>query len=103
MLAGLLLGVIVNFSWDASPGGADGYYLAYGDQPGQYTQTVEVGQELTGQIDLDLDSGPKYVVAHAYSEAGETRLVSDPSNEVKVPGKPKAPLTLEFAFPARQQ
>lgn len=101
MLAGLLLGIIVQFEWDASVGGADGYILAYGDSQGTYTQEIDVGPATNGEIELDLEAGSKYVVAYAYNVGSDdSRFRSEPSNEVKVAGKPGAPSTLRFTLPA---
>ena len=95
----MMLGIIVNFEWDPPADGADGYIIAYGDQQGVYTSEVDVGPATSGQIDLDLDAGTKFVVAYAYNVGSDdSRFRSEPSNEVKVAGKPGAPTSLSFTL-----
>ena len=62
--------------WDASVG-ASGYKLHYGQESGDYSKSVDVGNVTTYTVS-DLTAGGWYFVASAYNDYGE----SDYSNEI---------------------
>lgn len=98
MITSLIMGVLLQFAWDQSPSGADGYILAIGSQSGTYEQEIDIGPATTAEIDIDLTSGSKYVIAKAYNNGPNAeRYQSEPSNELKIRGKPQAPLQLRLS------
>ncbi len=80
----LVFGVLLKFSWQVPTTGAppQGYRVLIGTTPGNYTQTIDVGNVLTKDIDVNVDT-VKYVSVEAYNQYG----TSGPSQEV-VLGKP---------------
>ncbi len=78
-------GKSVTISWDAPGTNEDGtpltdlvgYNVYYGPSPGNYTQTIDIGNYTT--VSIDLPSGTYYFVVTAYDTSGNE---SSYSNEV---------------------
>lgn len=91
MLTLFFYGLLIRFSWLASPGPApvDAYKVCIGQTPGSCSVTANVNSPAT-QLDVDLDvSKVWYATVAAVNEFGE----SSGSNQVVV-GKPLAPTGL---------
>lgn len=71
----------VNLAWDSSPSNPDGYRIHYGTSPGNYTQTIDVGnvtEYMVSELQTDVIY---YFVVSAYNEFGESGY----SNEAQWP------------------
>lgn len=91
-MIGLLFGVLVNFAWNARPAeeAVTTYKLLLGASPGNYTQTVDVGNVTSKQ--LDVAASMKFAAVVAVNAFGD----SDPSTAVTV-SRPQSPAGLAAA------
>ena len=88
----LTIATNVVLTWAASTGpNVTAYKLYIGNSPGNYTQTVTLGNVTTTTQDVDV-STPKYFAVAAVNAWGE----SAKSNEVTA-GKPQTPANLVAA------
>lgn len=69
----------LTLAWDANPEPVSGYILYWGTQPGQYTQSLDVGKTTSRTLTGLANSTPYYFVVRAYNSA---RMLSSPSIEV---------------------
>ena len=70
----------LTLAWDpSSDPNVAGYRLYFGNQPGVYTQSVDVGKVGAYQINGLTNGAPYYFVVKAYNSAG---ILSAPSIEV---------------------
>lgn len=85
-MIGIILATIVKLSWLAPNTGAapDGYIIFWGSSPGDRTNSVQVGNVLSHQLDLDL-SALKYLTVRPYNVWG-----TGPEVPELVVGKPGA-------------
>lgn len=73
-------GTTVTLAWDANTEtDLAGYRIHYGDTPGSYSQTLDVGNITTATVSDLSPGGTYYFAVTAYNTAA---LESDPSNEV---------------------
>ncbi len=86
----------VILAWDPNPEPEiAGYTLFYGNQSGNYSSTIDVGNVVTYQVD-GLHPETWFFIVKAYNTDG---LMSPPSNEVnaKINGPPSAPKLLRIS------
>lgn len=82
MITSFILGA--TFTWVAATSGpaADGYKIYTGEQPGVYTNSVDVGNVTTHDMDVDF-SVVKYFTVRPYNSFGE-----GPEVDEVIAGKP---------------
>jgi len=95
--ANILLGADVNGSWDANTeSDLAGYRIYYGTESGNYTQTIDVGNELSALIIISETNKTYYFAITAYDTSGnesgfsqEVSLFVPPPPDTEAPSAPQ--------------
>src|SRR5947207_1228103 len=70
LLPGVAHAATVTLAWDANAEPVTGYIVYWGTQPGQYTQSRDVGKTTTATITPTTVNATYYFVVKAYNSAG---------------------------------
>jgi N-acetylmuramoyl-L-alanine amidase len=88
----------ITLAWDRNPETfVAGYKISYGTQSGNYTTTVDVGNQTSYTINALADGQRYYFVVYAYTSSG---VMSPPSAEVSGPAVALVSLTSSNTYPA---